>query len=309
MCAIRRLETNQRGQSALMYKRYWVLASASGMILLAGLAQAQQERQNGVQTDLTQTQTQTLPLPLPVEIIERRDDAEARQRRETEATQREIDDLSAQRGMDSATQDIRDYTFYSLILVAIGTLFLFVTLIFSALTNRAAFNAAKAATGMNRLTEALERPLIGIRMPEDAIAFDGENGFAEEIKFKIVNMGRSPAKITAIHREWYASASGEHPPIANPKDSNRGLLSKGWTRYVSGNSETEGIWSTSDRWSSEIQNPSHIFFHGWVRFEDMTGKKFVAGFSYLVQPNSGSGFAMAWPRKNYHEYNYCREDT
>jgi len=39
----------------------------------------------------------------------------------------------------------------------------------------------------------------------------------------------------------------------------------------------------------------------------MGGKKFVAGFSYFIDPSRGDGFTMAWPDDNADKYNYCRE--
>jgi hypothetical protein len=164
----------------------------------------------------------------------------------------------------------------------------------------------QAAIGMNNLTEAIEQPLLGIKM-QDPAGFDGQGRFKSQVYFSIVNMGRSPAKVTAIDRRWYASPDSTHPPVLVPGERHL-TFTKDHHRYVAGGSETENIACRVQDYKPGPETPKLIFFYGWIRFEDMNGKKFVAGFSYFITPGSDNGFAMAWPAKDADKYNYCRKD-
>lgn len=119
-----------------MGRLYWVAAIAIGMTFFAFSGQAE-EKAKTEQWEANQQESppQTLPIPLPVHIVEDQAAADARERREEEARNREIADVAAQQGMDAstramnaATQDMREYAFYSTIFVGVGTCLLFVTL-------------------------------------------------------------------------------------------------------------------------------------------------------------------------------------
>jgi len=87
------------------------------------------------QTSRQQAPPQAFPAPIRVTIVEDQSTTDARYRDEEESRQREIADLAAQEGMNSATQaikdatlDMRDFTQTSTWLVGIGTGLLVVTL-------------------------------------------------------------------------------------------------------------------------------------------------------------------------------------
>jgi hypothetical protein len=136
------------------------MAIALGLMLLTVSGQAQEEPQGGQgQTSQQQDPPRPLPIPLPVEIVEDQAAADARQRREEEATKREFDNLVAQQGINAATQAMNEATqrmaLYSLIstaLVGIGTVCLLGTLVLSAQANKSASLAAKAALDTVEIT-------------------------------------------------------------------------------------------------------------------------------------------------------------
>ena len=112
--------------------RPWMYVFALGLTLAtSGQAQDQTESPQGEANQQSQPPYEP-PLPFPVEIAEDKTAADARERGEEEARQREIADLAAQKGMNAATQaiktatnDVRDYALYSTIAVCIGTALLF----------------------------------------------------------------------------------------------------------------------------------------------------------------------------------------
>lgn len=132
-----------------MFRSYWIIAIALGLVAISSLGQAQEE--SGSANREAQAQNDpTKPLwpPIRVEVIE--DDAkiEAAERREKEASEREIRDLAAQEGMNSATQamkrateDMRNYSLVSTVLVGVGTVLLVVTLYYTRQANKAARDA------------------------------------------------------------------------------------------------------------------------------------------------------------------------
>ena len=177
-----------------MSRGYWLAAIAVGLILFAGLGQAQEEA-NDEQGQATQQEqpTQTLPIPLPVDIVEDQADAEARERREAEAHQNQIDDLIAQQGMNdstrainNATQEMRDYAYVQTWLVGVGTILLFATLFFTWQANRAAQDAVSVT---REIGEAQTRAYVQLDdITPSAIA---SGGYRLHINF--INTGQTPA--------------------------------------------------------------------------------------------------------------------
>ena len=130
---------------------HWGILFALGLVWAASLGQAQEQAQTPQETPATEQEPpQALPIPLPVDIVEDQAAADARERREAEAEQREIEDLIAQQGMNAGTQAINeatqrtaDYAFWSTVFVGIGTILLIATLV---LTLQANWAAQKAVT-------------------------------------------------------------------------------------------------------------------------------------------------------------------
>lgn len=135
-----------------MSLRTWCFAVAIGLVFV-GLGQAQEQaghadRKGETEQDHAHFAPAVIPQPLSVEVFESDAESDARESREQERDQREIEDLIAQRGMNSATQsieqstrDMRDYSLYSTVAVCIGTFFLIFTVILTSRATRAAQDA------------------------------------------------------------------------------------------------------------------------------------------------------------------------
>ncbi|WP_432343387.1 hypothetical protein WMC41_11875 [Shinella yambaruensis] len=231
--------------------------------------------------------------------------------REPERSER---NLKAQEDVASWAMGTLVVTFLSLMVTGVGVILVACTLKH---TRRAADYAAdmideakettRAAVGMNDLTRALETPLLGIRMPEGLVEFDS-NGFKKRpVKFRIVNMGRSPAEIVDVARIWVGT-DGSFPPPVTEENIASGKI-KPLSRWVAPQSETEPIWA-DDRQLPAFEGvaPRLIFFLGFVRYRDAMKRRYIAGFCYFINPNGESEFAYAWPDKNVEGYNYCREE-
>ncbi|MFZ1813799.1 MAG: hypothetical protein WBO55_03020 [Rhizobiaceae bacterium] len=166
--------------------------------ILSNLGQAQEQTDNpNGQASQQQATPQVFPIPLPIEIIESQSASDTNERRAKESEQREIDDLAAQQGMNSATQamneatqDMRDYTFYSTLLVAAGTVLLIYTLLLTRQANKA---AQETVAITRRIGEAQTRAYVWADQPE--FIFGKESG-DDPLKVRFVwrNSGSSPAK-------------------------------------------------------------------------------------------------------------------
>lgn len=159
----------------------------------SGQAQEQAEGEQGRPAQQQQPAQSFFP-PIRIEIIEDQAAAAARERRETEARQHEIDDLVAQQGMNAATQaineatqDMRDYAFYSTILVGIGTFLLVITLRLTRQANRAAIAAVEATQTIGR---AQTRAYVAVR----SVEFQNEPFVGHDMLAVVLdNTGMSPA--------------------------------------------------------------------------------------------------------------------
>ena len=124
------------------------------------------------------------------------------QRGEAEARQREIDDLTAQQGMDAATRaindatqrmaaDSRQMTIATWVGVALLVLILFLTLM-------ANLAAVKAVWVTREIGKKQVRPYLAFKIKNiSAIPSDG-GSFAVEFTGKVRNSGKSPAYGTSI---------------------------------------------------------------------------------------------------------------
>jgi len=179
-----------------MSYRYWVAAIALGVALSCAISPvySQQDETTGGQE---QTASGYRPADdatsaVPIHIVEDEGKAEARQRSEERAEQRELDDLAAQQGMNEATQKMAVYSVYQTILVGIGTAFLHATLVLSAQANKAASLAAKAALDTVAVTRevgiAQTRSYISVATGGYILNKTGFNGWVD-----VLNSGASAA--------------------------------------------------------------------------------------------------------------------
>lgn len=175
---------------------YRRVAIALGIGLLAAssaLAQApvrEQDKQGQASTQQAPA-SYTMP-PIRVEVVEDQAEAEARKRREKEADQREVDDLSAQQGMNNATQMMADYALLQTILIAVGTCLLFYTLYLTRQANMAAVRAAKASENAVAVTQQVGQAQVRAYLSCEGAAYEvSKDWFSCNVKLR--NHGQSPA--------------------------------------------------------------------------------------------------------------------
>lgn len=187
--------------------RSWMFAVAFGLI--AGLGQAQQQTTTGQrQAGDEQSPTETYPLPFPVEIVEDQAAADTRQRGEEEARQREIDDLIAQQGMNEATrsinqatQEMRDYAHAQTILIAVGTVLLFVTLGLTWQANRAAVRSVEI---VGKMGESQLRAYVDLGEMTwfSHWVDDNQSDIVWRFSFGLKNTGTTPTKRLEFRARW-----------------------------------------------------------------------------------------------------------
>lgn len=244
---------------------------------------------------------------LPVRIIEDAEEAERASRREAEAAQRERDDLAAQQSVAESTVEIVVISWWQLGIATFGSIAVAFSLGLSAW-------AVIITSKTHGFTEALEQPLLGIKMPENEFTFAEGRLSDNEIFFRVINTGRSPAQIVSIRRCWDVTQGkpGFPEPIDPNNPGERGL-EKPYPRFVGAGAETEGIWSQHVKLLKIPQGlvPDRIFFHGFIRYRDLSGRRFVSGFCYFLNPTERgeSRFRFAWPGHNTERYHYHREES
>ena len=173
-----------------MSYRNRIAALVLGLICAVSSGQAQEHTQSEQGQIAQQKQpAQALPPPFPVVIIEDEAAANARERREAESRQHEIDDLAAQKGMNTATKAMNEatqnmalYTLISTVFVGIGTVLLFVTLY---LTHQANEAAQAAVNVTQRIGDAQLRSYLGITK----VWIERDN---PRSMFNIKNFGQTP---------------------------------------------------------------------------------------------------------------------
>jgi hypothetical protein len=174
-----------------MPKRTWLAPIVLGIVVLGFVSGVQ--AQVGQNDEQRQTSPEENPadsssFAIPIEIIEDQAEADARQRREQEADQRQIDDLLAQQGMDQATQRMTDLAEKQTWLIGIGTLLLFVTLYFAYQANRAAFAAVKVTKDIG------ERQVRAYVHPDGFTLTHTDDEFLPCVTMHYKNFGQSPAR-------------------------------------------------------------------------------------------------------------------
>ncbi len=108
-----------------MSKCFGFIAVTFGVIVFSSVGQAQNKTDYEKSEPNDQSENPKIfPITVPVKIIISDASTESRQRRESESRQREIDDLIAQQGMNSATQAMNEdtqrmalYSFISTVIV------------------------------------------------------------------------------------------------------------------------------------------------------------------------------------------------
>lgn len=176
--------------------RAWVIAVAFGIIAGLGQAQEQTDRPQG-EAETQQEPTGAYPVPFPVVVVEDQATADARKRGEDESSQREIEDLAAQQGMNAATQAMNrttqrmaEYAFWSTVFVAVGTALLVITLLLTWQANRAAVFAGRIT---QRIGEAQVRAYLHCKSAKYKLSKESISAIVE-----FENTGQSPANVITI---------------------------------------------------------------------------------------------------------------
>lgn len=259
-----------------MLKRHGLFVFAFGLILSVVLGQAQEqgEQAKGATTE-KQGQTQILPLPVPVEIIESDAAAKTRKSGEDEAKEREIRDLAAQEGVNSATQSMNDatqrmakYAFWSTVIVGFGTFLLVWTLWETRKANKAAQNAVAVTRDIGMLQV---RAYIGTAnvMVKGIVV-----GETPEFSLNIKNTGQSPANRVKVRADVFLVVAGDvdRAPIRIPDPG------PSYSTSTIAAGETVGIarkWSaplSADQMALLSTNALTFAFAGHVVYRDVFEK-------------------------------------
>lgn len=197
--------------------RTWLFIATLGLTLSADLGQTQEQGespsgQTGQEQDPV---TPDIPTPFPVEIVEDDATADARQRSEEEARQREISDLAAQEGMNAATQsidqatrDMRDYALYSTIAVWVGTALLIITLVLTWMANKSALAAVKVTRDLGL---AEHRPYVDVDFGGCISHWDRTRGDKIFWKIRLIlsNSGNTPTLNLRVRSCWRIVDAGD----------------------------------------------------------------------------------------------------
>lgn len=247
-----------------MLKRYRVTATALGLIFFSLSGQSQEQP------------AKSYPFLFPVEIVEDQATTDAREGREEEARQREIEDLAAQQGMNSATQAMNaatqrmaNYAFWSTIFVAVGTLLLFYTLW---LTRQANKSAQKAVDVTQRIGEAQVRAYLEFT---DAKSIAGYHML--RIRCQLVNIGQSPASQINIDAMLVYEIEIMKPgKQIYPKQIGRdGWVEFCWPDTVSDSGSIKSIFDGSFDWVVKIE----------MNWADVFGK--MNATTIMLRPHGG----------------------
>lgn len=164
-------------------------------IALTTLGQAQEKTQNEQGQATTQQEpSKSLPFSIPIHIVEDKTATEARKTGEYKTSQREIEDLIAQQGMNSATQMMAQYAYWSTILVGFGTVLLIITLWLTRQANRAAQAAVEVTREIGEAQVRAYLTISSINAWYATVQVNQKITKKWSIEFKLRNSGHTPAR-------------------------------------------------------------------------------------------------------------------
>ncbi|WP_317961801.1 hypothetical protein [Phaeobacter italicus] len=142
---------------------------------------------------------------------------------------------------------------------------------------------ARAAVKMNNLTKELETPVVVVEPPEGTFKFSKLTGFDKTLKFRLRNVGRTPATITSIGRAWCgADRLDQLTPFSaeHPNSSIKELPIR-----IGGQLSSALIWSRSQIVKGKaFEGRRFIFFFGFVRYKDVVGDEYECGYCFSSNP-------------------------
>ncbi|WP_439121922.1 hypothetical protein [Marivita sp.] len=273
-----------------MSKGRWIIAVALGLALItSGQAQEQTESPGGQTGQEQNPIAPNIPTPFPVEIVENDAAADARQRSEEEARQREIADLAAQEGMNAATQsieqatrDMRDYALYSTIAVWVGTFLLILNLVQVRKANEAAQKAVSVTRDIGEAQVRAYLGVVGIKPEKAKITAKATPRQAIlQLNAQLKNSGQSPAFICRRYSRILISKK-----ILEKIDIREEAWVRASMRIPAGGMlrlEADKPWSDID---AAIARGWHVYLLCGVEYEDVFfrkgRKRHVDHFCFLV---------------------------
>jgi hypothetical protein len=212
-------------------------------------------------------------------------------------------DLCAQWQAARAATDAADsaswavfWTFASLVLSGLGLIALLITI------------------RQGREILDLERaPFLVIRIKDGKkVSWNGRNLLPQTILFEIENVGRGPATITRIHREWAVGPDCPQPiDVETPRPASR---SKAVHITVGPGTKSDELDSLNESLipiaaKDQVVGPNPwVSFLGYVEFNDLAGRRYISGFHHVWRGNLPKrGLHLALPQTGAEKYNYHRE--
>lgn len=281
-----------------MPTRSWIIAFAL-VVTFTGSLQAQQETHPSQDWAGEEHQpAENLPPEISVRVIEDDEAAEARQRREEEADQREVEDLIAQQrmadateAMNEATQSMERAAWWSVSIVGVGTILLVWTLFLTRSANRA---AQEAVSVTQRIGEAQVRAYLGI---VDVKVRKFATRQTPAYSFAIQNSGQSPAKIIRFCVGMRASDAAETAVF-------REMIKKQGPDITAGNylpTDENFKSKLTDEWYEAVMSSRKVVtIGGYVIYRCVFGKTRRLVFRYVMDPRTvvGEDVMMALADKN-----------
>lgn len=259
-----------------MARLFWTPAVAFGFAMhlavpvIAQVAPEQpKQNETASQRKNGDGEKQSVPFSIPVRVLEVPEEVEMSERYRQEASQREEEDLLAQKSMAGSTQEIVLWTKVQVILAALGTLALIVTILLNRTATLAAISASKAADESNKLAKsqvALQnRPWI-VSLGWQ-IRGNGEQGAVEAYGFDFQwrNFGITPAinlvMITAPADSDTDFPNGEPNFTASAKRAGEQVIGP------QSNFSSPAVWFTPEQIFASAQTPIRI--RGAVKYDTL----------------------------------------
>jgi hypothetical protein len=139
-------------------------------------------------------------------------------------------------------------------------------------------------------------------------------GEPRQILFKIRNLGRGPAFVTAIYRSWQVRGKRHDPKPIKRGDAewSASFYKKMWMPIAPGALSTELDCRNTRGAFAGLTAPANgsYYFVGYIEFEDVRGDKYVAGFCHIIRLDDEAkdrGMHIALPSQDAEKYNYQRK--
>ena len=264
-----------------MLKRYWVVIFAFGLAY-SGEALAQDAVppstdspavEQGSDGQAQKEEEAARRFPFLIRIVEDSENAERAKRRESDADQRERDDLSAQQSMAESTEMIVTISWWQLVLATAGTVLVFGSLF--------------AAFWANWISRDTARRQLRAYIDVDAAKAEHFTGPSapEHIRFMIIlkNSGQTPARDVSGWVTCHFSAEFDtnfHKRVGDGGSRNP-VGSGGELKFE--------FWTTDRGWPIEAvqavrDRKTNLWVHGAVNYQDIFRRDWEVGFRFRVEP-------------------------